>query len=94
MEEGATYPWESTVSFALSSVRDRREKSFRRIWGSLSGWRQLRRMGTRWGSASPRAGPATHSTCSAPVLAEGQRALPAAGGGSLLDDGTEVTENV
>lgn len=52
-----TYPCESTVSRAPSSSPDRVEKSFRRMGGSRAGWRQLLRMGTSWGKASPRAGP-------------------------------------
>lgn len=77
-----TYPWESTVSFALSSARDRTERSLRRIWGSLSGCRQLRRTGTSWGSASPRAGPGTEQPAPVPVEAGAptrQGAAPARG---------------
>lgn len=82
-----TYPWESTVSFAFSSARDRTERSLRRIWGSLSGCRQLRRTGTRWGSASPRAGPGTEQPGPVPVGGESpapdRRAAPLRAGRTL-----------
>lgn len=45
------------MSLGLSSIVDRMEKSFRRMCGSVVGWRQVLRVGITCCSASPTAGP-------------------------------------